>query len=47
MEALREVGGALCGGLAGIGAWWLVLFNLKSTKEYFAQDGLDEPGRGR
>jgi hypothetical protein len=23
--------------------WWLVLFNLSSTKEYFAQDGPSEP----
>ena len=47
MDALREVAGALCGGLAAIGVWWLVLFNLKSTKEYFAPNGPGEPGRGR
>ena len=39
MLALREVAGALFGALAAIGVWWLVLFNLKSTKEYFAQNG--------
>ena len=44
MEALREMAGALCGGLAAIGVWWLVLFNLKSTKEYFAQNAPSGPG---
>jgi len=31
------------GVLAVIGVWWLVLFNLGSTKEYFAQDAPSEP----
>ena len=44
MEALREVAGALCGVLAAIGVWWLVLFNLKSTKYYFGQSGPGVPG---
>lgn len=30
--------------LTAIGVWWLVLFNLKSTQEYFAQAAASEPG---
>jgi len=32
--------------LAAIGAWWLILFNLRSTKEYFGQDP-SAPSTGR
>jgi hypothetical protein len=30
--------------LLAIGVWWLVLFNLKSTPEYFGQAAASEPG---
>src|ERR1017187_1761152 len=37
MDAIRWGMGGFYGLLAAIGVWWLVLFNLRSTKEYFAQ----------
>jgi hypothetical protein len=43
MDALRWGVAGFYGVLAAIGVWWLVLFNLSSTKEYFAQDAPSEP----
>jgi hypothetical protein len=37
MDAIRWGMGGFYSLLAAIGVWWLVLFNLRSTKEYFAQ----------
>ena len=37
MDAIRWGMGGFYSLLAAIGVWWLVLFNLSSTKEYFAQ----------
>lgn len=39
MDAVRWGVAGFYGVLTAIGAWWLVLFNLRSTKEYFAQGG--------
>jgi hypothetical protein len=44
MDAARWGIAGFYGLLAAIGVWWLVLFNLKSTKEYFAQNEPSEPG---
>jgi hypothetical protein len=43
MDTVRWVMAGFYGLLAAIGVWWLVLFNLSRTKEYFAQDGPSEP----
>jgi len=43
MAAVRWGLVAFYGVLTAIGVWWLVLFNSKSTKEYFARTGPDEP----
>jgi hypothetical protein len=43
MDAMRLGIGGFYGVLAAIGVWWLVLFNLRSTKEYFAQYAPSEP----
>jgi len=43
-DAVRYGIAGFYGVLAALAAWWLVLFNLKSTKEYFAQGGPSEPG---
>ena len=42
MEHVRWAIAASYGALAVIGAWWLVLFNTRSTKQYFAER---EPAR--
>src|ERR1019366_10368365 len=41
--AIRWGMAGLYGVLAAIGVWWLVLFNLSSTKEYFAQHAPSQP----
>jgi hypothetical protein len=43
MDTIRWGVGAFYGVLAAIGVWWLVLFNLGSTKEYFAQYAPSQP----
>ena len=43
MDAIRWGMAGLYGVLAAIGVWWLVLFNLSSTKEYFAQHAPSQP----
>jgi hypothetical protein len=43
MDAMRWGMAGFYGVLAAIGGWWLVLFNLRSTKEYFAQDAPSAP----
>lgn len=43
MDAIRWGISGFYAVLAVIGIWWLVLFNLKSTKEYFAQDAPGAP----
>src|ERR1039457_4325073 len=43
MDTIRWGVGAFYGVLAAIGVWWLVLFNLSSTKEYFAQYAPSQP----
>jgi hypothetical protein len=43
MDAVRWGMAAFYGVLLAIGVWWLVLFNLSSTKEYFGQGGASEP----
>lgn len=43
MDAMRWGMAGFYGVLAAIAGWWLVLFNLSSTKEYFAQDVPSEP----
>jgi len=43
METIRWGIGGFYGVLAAIGVWWLVLFNLGSTKVYFAQYAPGEP----
>jgi hypothetical protein len=43
MDATRWWIAGFYGLLAVIGVWWLVLFNLRSTKVYFAQDGPSAP----
>jgi hypothetical protein len=43
MDAARWGIAGFYGVLAVIGVWWLVLFNLGSTKEYFAQASTSEP----
>jgi hypothetical protein len=44
MDTVRWVMAGFYGVLAAIGVWWLVLFNLSRTKEYFAQGSPGEPG---
>jgi hypothetical protein len=44
MDAVRWGVAGFYGLLVAIGVWWLVLFNLSSTKEYFAQDASYETG---
>lgn len=43
MDFMRWGMAGFYGVLAAIGVWWLVLFNLSSTQEYFAQDAPREP----
>jgi hypothetical protein len=43
MDTIRWGIGGFYGVLAAIGVWWLVLFNLGSTKRYFAQYAPSEP----
>ena len=43
MDAIRWGMAGFYGLLAAIGVWWLVLFNLRSTKEYFAQEATSAP----
>ena len=43
MDAIRWGMAGFYGLLAAIGVWWLVLFNLRSTKEYFVQEALSAP----
>jgi hypothetical protein len=43
MDAIRSGMAGFYGLLAAIGVWWLVLFNLRSTKEYFAQEATSAP----
>jgi hypothetical protein len=47
MTALRIGMSAFYGLLAGIGIWWLLLFNKQTTKHYFAALQLDEKPGGR
>lgn len=43
LTAIRLGIATFYGLLAAIGVWWLVLFNLKSAKEYFAPDAYPNP----
>jgi hypothetical protein len=43
MNAIRWGMAGFYGLLAAIGVWWLVLFNLRSTKEYFVQEATSAP----
>ena len=43
MNAVRWGMAGFYGLLAGIGVWWLVLFNLRSAKEYFVQEAASAP----
>ena len=43
MNAIRWGMAGFYGMLAAIGVWWLVLFNLRSTKEYFVQEATSAP----
>jgi hypothetical protein len=43
MAAIRWGMAGFYGLLAAIGVWWLVLFNLRSTKEYFVQEATSAP----
>jgi hypothetical protein len=43
MAAIRWGMAGFYGLLAAIGVWWLVLFNLRSTKEYFLQEATSAP----
>lgn len=43
MAAIRWGMAGFYGLLAAIGVWWLVLFNLRSTKEYFLQEATGAP----
>ena len=43
MDTVRWGMAVFYGVLAAIGVWWLVLFNLSSTKEYFAPGAPGEP----
>src|ERR1035438_5777920 len=43
MDTMRWGMAGFYGLLAALGVWWLVLFNLRSAKEYFGQDAAMEP----
>ncbi len=43
MDTVRWAIAVFYGVLAAIGVWWLVLFNLSATKEYFVPGGPSEP----
>jgi hypothetical protein len=43
MDGVRWGMAGFYGLLAAIGVWWLVLFNMNSTKEYFGQDAPSGP----